>query len=144
MDAIGKFDADVRKVLKRGGGAAEIAELFVATAPDLGGLEHIMANLWLKNQGNAEPDIDTRRRAASPECNTTGVQQPRLAGSVDWLAEALAVLLGTELAAESNVGRGISDDDWAEIRDAVTAEAEDLPLETLEGMMQVFIEKGLV
>jgi hypothetical protein len=119
MDAIGKFDADVRKVLKRGGGATEIAELFVDTAPDLGGLEHIMANLWLKNQGNAEPDIG-------------------------WLAEALAFLLGTEVAAESNVGRGISDDDWAEIRDAVTAEAEDLPLETLEVMMQVFIEKGLV
>jgi hypothetical protein len=119
MDAIGKFDADVRKSLKRGDGVAEIAKLFVDTAPDLGGLGQTIADLWLKKQKDAEPDIT-------------------------WLAEALAFLLGTELDAESNEGRGISDDDWADIRDAVTAEAEDLPLETLEVMMQVFVGKGLV
>jgi hypothetical protein len=119
MDAIGKFDADVRKTLKRGGKAAEIAELFVSTAPALGDLGQTIADLWLKKQGDGEPNID-------------------------WLAEALAFLLGTELAPESAVKSGITDDDWGEIRDAVTAEAEDLPLETLEAMMQVFIEKGLV
>jgi hypothetical protein len=119
MDMIGKFDADVRKAVKHGGGAREMAELFVNTAPDLGDLGPTIADMWLKNQASNDPDIG-------------------------WLAEALAFLLGTELADASNGEPRISADDWAEIRDAVTAEAEDLPLETLEAMMQAFVAKGLV
>jgi hypothetical protein len=118
MDAIGKFDADVRKAVKHGGGATEIAELFVNTAPDLGDLGRTLADMWLKKQ-EGEADIN-------------------------WLAEALAFLLGIEWAAEGAVNEGISADDWAEIRDAVAADAEDLPLEALETMMQVFVAKGLV
>lgn len=57
--------------------------------------------------------------------------------AVEWFASLLALFTGTFEA-----GMDFPDDDWAEIRDTINAEAEELDIELLSSLLTVIVERG--
>ncbi|ULQ60894.1 hypothetical protein K7I13_06430 [Brucepastera parasyntrophica] len=127
MIPLDKFHSDANKICKHmspaggsGNGAAqELARLFLSYTKQYGNIGYDLITYW-----NGKYD----RGLADPQT---------AAAAIDWLTNALALLSG-EFTKEMD----FPDADWMEIRDCITAEADNLDIDLLTSIMSVFVERG--
>lgn len=131
MDDIQKFYSDVEKIKKHyrannGGnydGAAvcnEICDFFARNNSSLGGLGNAFAGYWMDTYIN----------------NSTNLHEEPSAENVDRLAAMQSLLDGSTDYTEC-----LSDSDWHELCSLTNYEAEDLPIEVLNDLMAIFVDK---
>ncbi len=132
MTDIQKFISDARKIMKHdradNGGhydavraCSQITDLFESNNRALGSLPHSLAEYWM----------DTYIR------NSAAIENEPTDANIDKIA-ALQIFLdgereGTEV---------LTAEDWKNLQELVDYEAEDLPLDVLEGMMGIILEQG--
>jgi hypothetical protein len=128
MTEIDKFFSDADRIIARSStpgnssankSGAELSRLFLASTRDFGTLGTELANYWTERYS---------KNLASNEDKKT---------AVDWLGSALALLFGCFTASMD-----FPDSDWAEIREIVSAEAENLDMDLLVSIMTIIVERG--
>lgn len=135
MDTIQKFYTDIRKAVKHGrteGGTyqteavcKDIAGRFVSLFPDLGSLPESIADYWLQNKILKSAQIESEPS-----------EQNLL-----WLVTAADILNGSYT---NEADDELTEQDWKELCDLVTAEAEDLPIDELTDLMSIFMSKNIL
>ena len=134
MTDIQKFFSDVGKIIKHdradnaGNYNAErasraVADFFVSSNKGMAELPSSLAEYWLNNK--VLPHL------SEDPCPS--------ADAIDWLGDAQELLDGT-IGTDTH----FSADDWAELRDMVNCEAEDLPIDALTSMMSVIMDHGAI
>lgn len=127
-----KFYADVKRCLKRERAsgtynalhaARAVAALFTSYNADMPLLMHSLADHWFASY---------IERSACPESEPTDEH-------IEWLATALSFVAG-DMESDQNFCKK----DWAVIRDIVSAEAEDLPIDVLSGMMTILVSRKVL
>jgi hypothetical protein len=132
MTDIQKFTADIKKIIKfdraENGGrydgiraCVKVEDLFESNNRALGSLPHSLAEYWL--------DIYIRN-SADP------ANEPS-SDNIDRIAAIQTFLDGEREGTEC-----LTKDDWKNLHELVDYEAEDLPLDVLEGMMGIILEQG--
>ncbi|MDE5898645.1 MAG: hypothetical protein K2H09_05210 [Treponemataceae bacterium] len=127
-----KFCADARRIIKharaeRNGAldtesvCAEISALFVRESGVPGGLPRFTADYWKKAY------IDASEQPAD---------EPS-AQNIEILSAMLAFLEGSDECEEL-----LSGNDWHELGQLVSDEAEDLPIDVLQRLMGIIVSKG--
>lgn len=132
MTDIDKFHSDADRIAARaakdeacGGRAFErefregITRLFLSWTRDYAGVGDSLAEYW---DGRYGPS------AANGEGRTA---------AVEWFGNALSLLSGN-----FPKDADFSDEDWAEIRDTVSAEADTLDLDIVTSILSVVVERG--
>lgn len=128
-----KFLADARGIVKRNRSAnssydgktcsSQVGQLFCSYHKDLGDLPSSITDYWMNTyilssfQMEEEP---TREHQ-------------------DWLADVLEFLAG-----EEGEFKSLTHGDWVSLRDLISYEAEDLPVEVLSSLMGVLLERGVL
>jgi hypothetical protein len=132
MTDIQKFLADARRIIKYDRAdhngmydgyraSASLAQLFIRENLQLAPLPEYIAKYWQDTYIATAPD---------------GATEPS-EEHIDWLAAILSLFDGDQTARYP-----FSATDWTELRDLVSCEAEDIPLDILSSMMSIFIENG--
>jgi hypothetical protein len=122
MNSTQKFDADIRKILKqRESALSRVVEAFCGNFSHIQNLARGIGDYWLKKY--IEP-------SASPNEEPTREH-------IDWLLDAFSFLSGDE-----DDFTAITLDDWKEIRDIISCEADGIPLKTLTQLMSCVVDKG--
>ena len=128
MTDIDKFFSDADRLVARasvpgstsaGKLGSELSRLFLIWTRDFGTLGTAFADYWNAKYANSLSAPEGRKAAG------------------DWLAAALALLSGcftTEM--------DFPDEDWAEIRDIISAEAETLDMDLVMSIMTVIVDRG--
>ncbi len=122
MHDIDKFASDAAKIAARTAPAKladELARHFEIWARDYGSLGSMIAQFWKDRYAGTLTDDAGR------------------ASALAWLEAALALVSGNFTA-----GMDFPDDDWTELREIVSAEAEDLDIELLTTILGVIVERG--
>jgi hypothetical protein len=128
MTTIDKFCSDADRLMARAGKpegpsgerlAAELSRMFLACARDYGDLAPNLATYWIDEYASSLSAPEGRKAA------------------VDWFSNLLALLEGS-FANEMD----FSDRDWDEIRENVSAEAENLDMDLIASIMTVIVERG--
>lgn len=128
MTDIDKFYSDADKLVKRasvpGSSYAEklnseLSRLFLIWTRDFGQLGSTLCEYWHITYGD-NLSTETDRKAA-----------------VEWLASALCLLSGC-FTNEMD----FPDRDWQEIRDIISAEAEEIDIDLLMSIMSIIVERG--
>ena len=130
MDAIQKFCSDVEKIKKSvrsqnpvydlDKACQQIKNLFVRNNRGMESLAQSFADYW----------ENTYIKAAS---NSDGQPDKE---NLDRLVAMLSLMSGSTEFTDI-----LSDDDWKELCSLTNMEAEDLPLDTLNDMMSIFVDK---
>lgn len=134
MSDIRKFYADVQRCLKHersdfpGGynglhAAKYVEKIFVSYNADLGSLPVSIAELWESRYITVSADSDTEPTTAH----------------IDWLAAILSFMDG-ELLDDIEIPM----QDWKDIAELISCEAEDLPIDVLTSMMTILVEKSVL
>ncbi len=128
MNDIDKFYSDADRLAARasvpGSNSAaklgsELSRMFLAWTRDFGDIGTDLSVYWNERYKTKLGD-ETGRKAA-----------------IEWLGAAIALLSGCFTAKMD-----FPDEDWAEIRDIVSAEADNLDIELLMSIMTVIVERG--
>ncbi len=132
MTDLDKFFSDADRIASRaskdeaaGGHAFErefreaITRLFLSWTRDYAGVGDSLAEYWGERYAGATATAAGR------------------AGAIEWFGNVLALLSGC-FPKEAD----FPDDDWAEIRDTVSAEADTLDLDIVTGILSVVVERG--
>ena len=130
MDAIQKFCSDIEKIKKHTGSesqnqndsktADEIKNLFVRNFKNLNSLASSFADFW---------DEKYIRQSACLKDEPTKE-------NIDKLVAMYSLLDGSLEFTDC-----LADDDWKQLCSLTTMEAEDLPLDTLNELMSIFVDK---
>ncbi|MBR1912514.1 MAG: hypothetical protein IJ828_09195 [Treponema sp.] len=131
MDSIQKLVSDIEKVKKHyraehnnnydGEKVCEqIADLFARTNRNLSSLAQSFADYWLDTYVRASMNIQDE--PSDDNINRIAAMQAILDGKTEY----------TDI---------LTTDDWHSLCDAVNAEAEDIPIETLNDLMALFLDK---
>lgn len=128
MTDIDKFYSDADKLVTRasvpgssfaGKLKSELSRLFLIWTRDYGQLGTAFCEYWHITYGDSLSTENDRKAA------------------VEWLASALCLLSGC-FTKEMD----FPDRDWQEIRDIISAEAEDLDIDMLMSIMSIIVERG--
>ena len=132
MDTIQKFYTDIRKAVKQArpegkpdkteAVCREISKRFSHLFAHFGALPESIADYWLQNK---------IIKSAQPE-NEPSEQ------NLLWLVNAAEILNG------SYTDDTFTDQDWKELCELVTAEAEELPIDELTDLMSIFMSKNVL
>jgi len=129
MNDFRKFQADMRRMMKyeRSISAYEprnicskAAALFVSDNRGLGKLPDAIADYWIKTYIETSPRPDDEPTEKN----------------IDRLAAMQSFLEGTDDGTEV-----LSAQDWKELGNLVSCEADDLPLDVLRNLMEIIVEK---
>lgn len=126
MTDLDKFASDADRVLSRAlkpgatarAAATELSRLLASSVRGLEPLAEGFALIWERRFADSLTPGNAR-------------------AAVDWLVAAFA-FLSDAFAPEMD----FPDDDWEDIRELLSAEAEDLDMDTLTSMMTVIVERG--
>ena len=128
-----KFLADIKHIVKRNraDGAAydgvecsrQVVRLFSSYNKDLGDLPNSIGEYWLNTCILPSAEVFEEPTAEHQE----------------WLADALEFLAGEEGDFAS-----ITKEDWVALRDLVSYEAEELPVEALSSLMGTLLERRIL
>lgn len=99
--------------------AAELARMFLVCARDYGDLASNLAAYWIDEYTSSLSTTEGRKSA------------------VDWFSFLLALLEGT-----FTKDMDFSDRDWEEIRDNVSADAENLDMDLVMSIMTIVVDRG--
>jgi hypothetical protein len=128
MTNIDKFCSDADRLMTRSGGpdgltpgrlAAELSRMFLICARDYGDLASNLAAYWIDEYTSSLSTTEGRKAA------------------VDWFSFLLALLEGT-----FTKDMDFSDRDWEEIRDNVSADAENLDMDLVMSIMTIIVDRG--
>lgn len=128
MTNIDKFYSDADRIMARAGApgnqdmkklAAELSRHFLGWTRDYGELGPNLSTYWIDEYSNTLSTPEGRKAA------------------IEWFGALLALLSGS-FTAEMD----FSDRDWEEIRENVSAEAEDLDMDLVASIMTVIVERG--
>ena len=138
MDTIQKFYTDIRKTVKHGRTEGrtyqadtvckEITHRFSNLFTHLGNLPESIAGYWLQN-----------RILKSAALDTEPSEQNLL-----WLVNAAEILNGSYTDEADEMDDTFSEQDWKELCELVTAEAEELPIDELTDLMSIFMSKNVL
>ena len=138
MDTIQKFYTDIRKAVKQTHSrkeadkteavCREISKRFSHLFAHLGNLPESIADYWLQNK---------IVKSAQPE-NEPSEQ------NLLWLVNAAEILNGSYTDEPDETDDTFSEQDWKELCELVTAEAEELPIDELTDLMAVFMSKNVL
>lgn len=128
-----KFLADIKRVVKRYRSGStqydgvecsrQVAKLFCSYHKDLGDLPESIVQYWMDSYILKSPNL---------------AEEPTLS-SQSWLADVLEFL-----AREESQFNFITREDWMVLRDFVSYEAEELPMEMLSSLMGILLERGVL
>ena len=132
MDSIQKFYSDIEKTKKfyranNGGNyngmdcCQKICDKFASDYRSYGSISNAFSDYWFSTYINTS---QTPSEEPTPE-------------NVDRLAAMLSLMEGTRQLEDK-----LSAEDWSELCETVKYEAEDMPIDMLNDMMAVFLEKG--
>lgn len=132
MTDIDKFHSDADRIASRaakdearGGLPYErefcegISRLFLSWTRDYAGVGDSLAEYWKARHGTSAATAEGR------------------AAAIEWFGNALALLSGS-----FPKDADFSDEDWEEIRETVSAEAETLDLDIVTSILSVVVERG--
>lgn len=128
MTDIDKFCSDADKMMARSpvpgtNDAARmisgLTNLFLAHTRDFGDIGTDLADWWKERYGDTLDSPEGRKAA------------------VDWFAAVLSLLTGN-----FTKDMDFPDADWDEIRESISAEADNMDIETLTGILTVIVERG--
>jgi hypothetical protein len=128
MTDLDKFYSDADRIVARAGApggtaqarlAGELSRHFLIWARDYGDIAADLAAYWTERYG-ASLATDAGRKAA-----------------VEWFGSLLSLLSGSFAASMD-----FPDEDWEEIRNVISAEAESLDIDLLTTIMSVIVERG--
>ena len=138
MDTIQKFYTDIRKAVKQARPEGkpdktealcrEISNRFSHLFAHLGSLPESIADYWLQNK---------IVKSAQPE-NEPSEQ------NLLWLVNAAEILNGSYTDEADETDDTFSKQDWKELCELVTAEAEELPIDELTDLMSIFMSKNVL
>lgn len=128
MTDIDKFYSDADRLLARASVPGS------TSAVKLGSELSRMFLVWTRDFGDIGTDLASYWNTRYPETMNTPEGRKT---AVEWFASALALLSGC-FTAQMN----FPDDDWAEIRDIISAQAETLEMDLLVSMMTVIVDRG--
>lgn len=128
MTDIDKFYSDADRIVARASApgstaqaklAGELSRHFLVWARDYGDIGADLASYWNERYG-ADLASDEARKAA-----------------VEWFASLLSLLAG-----QFSASMDFPDEDWEEIRNVISAEADGLDIDLLTSIMTVIVERG--
>ena len=128
MTDIDKFYSDADRIIARAAVpgntataklAGELSRHFLLWARDYGDIAADLAAYWTESYADSLVD-DAGRKAA-----------------IEWFGSLLSLLAG-----EFTDSMDFPDDDWEEIRNVVSSEAESLDIDILTAIMAVIVERG--
>jgi hypothetical protein len=128
MTDIDKFFSDSDRLMARGSAtgkidcqklASELTRLFLTWTRDYGELGSNLAAYWIEQYSTTLSTPEGRKQAT------------------EWFGSLLS-LLSNSFTAEMD----FSDKDWDEIRENVSAEADNLDLELITSIMMIIVERG--
>ena len=134
MAQIEQFLSDAKKIIKHeradNGGrydgvrtCAKIGELFERYNRTLGDLPRSVADYWQNTY--IAPSADMANEPTEANLNKL-------------------VAFHAFLAGDASQNEAITRDDWKNLQELVNYEADDLPLEQLEGMMALIVDQGIL
>jgi hypothetical protein len=130
MNSVQKFEADIRRALKHDRHASatydgihacsRVAEVFGAAFPQTPGVAQEISAYWLKKY------IEPAQKPADEPTQS----------HVDWLLDAYSFLEGSD-----DERSAIPLEDWKDIRDIISYEAGDMPVDILTQLMGRILDK---